>query len=302
MKPIRRLPDIGDPSDVIQYFAGFNLNILCCRYWWLKHWEFSELAFPYWRIYYNPTPGASITFNETKFELNPNRILMIPPNTSFSTRLFDYKIPINKYVFEGERIDDTAIAEKYIEEGRILHLFIHFNLGSPYDNIKPGIFSFELTDHLKEKLQAITQYLSKDHIHFEFHSVITLQSLISDLLTAIPEKKWDLASKDVRILDTMNFIENHIAENLANQTLAQNIQLATNAFIRLFTGELGVSPQRFVKKKRIDRACILLHHSVKSIDEIAVETGFADRYHFSRVFKEITGISPAYYRKSFRMK
>ena len=78
--------------------------------------------------------------------------------------------------------------------------------------------------------------------------------------------------------------------------------MATNAFTRLFTDELDISPQRFVKKKRIDKACVLLHHFDYSIDRVASETGFSDRYHFSKIFKQITGFSPAKYRKEFGVK
>jgi transcriptional regulator GlxA family with amidase domain len=62
---------------------------------------------------------------------------------------------------------------------------------------------------------------------------------------------------------------------------------------------MGISPQRFIKKCRIDKACIMLHHSQDSIEDVAHQCGFADRYHFSRVFKSLTNISQAKYRRDF---
>lgn len=57
MDALKKIPDKGDPSDIIQLFPRYNLQLHCCRYWWLQHWEFKELSFPYWRIYHNSYQG-----------------------------------------------------------------------------------------------------------------------------------------------------------------------------------------------------------------------------------------------------
>jgi len=89
MANILKVPDKGDPSDILQIFPNFNLQLLCCRYWWLRKWEFQELSFPYWRIYHNNKEGAVITYNGNEYALTPDRIMIIAPNTSYATRLFD---------------------------------------------------------------------------------------------------------------------------------------------------------------------------------------------------------------------
>ena len=45
------------------------------------------------------------------------------------------------------------------------------------------------------------------------------------------------------------------------------------------------------------QAAVLLRYTDRSISEIAGECGFATRYHFSRVFKQIKGYAPAEFRK-----
>jgi len=76
------------------------------------------------------------------------------------------------------------------------------------------------------------------------------------------------------------------------------INISTNGFIRLFTSETDTSPQKYHRNKRIEKACLLLHFSEKNIDEIAIKTGFLDRYHFSREFKKSTSNTPAEFRKT----
>ncbi|MBO7147467.1 MAG: AraC family transcriptional regulator [Lentisphaeria bacterium] len=54
-------------------------------------------------------------------------------------------------------------------------------------------------------------------------------------------------------------------------------------------------------RQRIERAKTYLSVvSNFSINEIAMHTGFSDRYSFSKAFKKMTGISPAAYRKSIK--
>lgn len=302
MKTYPKVPDKGDPSDVLQMFPNYNLHLHCCRYWWLQHWEFKELSFPYWRIYHNSYQGAVLLYNNKEYALTPDKIVMIAPNTSYSTRLHDNVIPEFGYSLKGGRISASLSEQQLHAEQCILHLFIHFNIGIPYDNISPGVFIYALTDHLKEKLQVIKRHLNYEHTRFSFYSSLAIQSLIGDLLSDLPEESWNLITKDYRILEVLNYIENHSSDELNNAVLAQQSSMATNAFTRLFTKEIGLSPQKYVKQKRIDKACILLHHSDLQIDEIATKTGFADRYHFSRIFKQITKVSPAKYKKEFGMK
>ena len=301
MNTLKKIPDKGDPSDILQLFPKYNLQLLCCRYWWLTKWEFRELSFPYWRVYYNNQSGAFLKHREKEIELDPSKIYLISPNTSYSTHLFDHKIPINTFTIEGGRIGDKLNFPPSDGSRLIEHLFIHFNIGMPYDNISPGIFSFPLTEHIKDKITIITNHLSVNSAQFSFYPFLAIQSLIADLLNEIEESNWDLLSNDSRILSTLSYIEHKIRNDLTNEKLAGICHMATNSFTRLFTEETGISPQRYIKKKRIDTACIQLHYTDKSIDEIADATGFANRYHFSRIFKQTTGTSPAKYRKEFGM-
>lgn len=302
MNALFKLPDIGDPSDIRQLIPTYNLELLCCRYWWLKNWEFRELSFPYWRIYRNSQPGATIVYNNKEFELLPDTLIMIAPNTSFASRLFDHAIPESGYCLVGDRISQQNTEEKMADDGAVLHFFLHFNLGMPYDNVASGIYLFRLTEQHKQKIETISKQLLLDSSELNFYTVLTIQSLISELLLGVPESNWNLKSNDSRILNVLSLIENNISDDLSNQILADNARLATNAFNRLFRHEIGISPQRFVKKKRIDKACVLLHHFDYSIERVAVETGFADRYHFSKLFKLQTGLSPAKYRKEFGLQ
>ncbi len=66
-------------------------------------------------------------------------------------------------------------------------------------------------------------------------------------------------------------------------------------FRRLFKEYSGESPMDFRQKHRIEKAKQLLLSDMLSISEISQELHFADIYHFSKTFKNITGFSPRHF-------
>lgn len=120
--------------------------------------------------------------------------------------------------------------------------------------------------------------------------------MLLGLLSRIPDSEWPRASADPRIVAVLGEIESNLHGDLSNPFLARRFNMSTNGFARLFRENLKCSLQQYVQRRRIDRACILLHHTRHTIDTIAERCGFCDRYHFSRMFKKQVGVSPGAYR------
>jgi AraC-like DNA-binding protein len=47
---------------------------------------------------------------------------------------------------------------------------------------------------------------------------------------------------------------------------------------------------------KVQRACQLLQNGNQTIKAIAYQLGFFDQYHFSKLFKQIIGVSPKIFR------
>ena len=62
---------------------------------------------------------------------------------------------------------------------------------------------------------------------------------------------------------------------------------------------LGASPARALRQHRLDQARMLLEHSGLGIAAVAQELGFADQFHFSRLFKRHHGMPPSALRRRF---
>lgn len=291
----------GDPSSIKQHFPKFALQLHCCRYWWLKNWEHSELSFPYWRIYHNEQPGGYIEYNQETIALQPDHLYLIAPNTNYSSRLHNHSIPSDGHLLRGAQMASASLQQRNLlfSKGAIAHLYIHFTLGFPYDNISPNIFSFAINPEIETKINDLKKYLLAHSDSFDFKIFLTIHSIITEILSHIDLNNWEKPSKDPRIFQVMNYIEQHLSSDLSNKALAQMTFMATNAFTRLFKQETQKTPQHYIKQKRINKACLLLLHSDESIDNIAEKTGFSNRYHFSRIFHEQTGNTPAKYKKAF---
>ena len=121
--------------------------------------------------------------------------------------------------------------------------------------------------------------------------------LLAALLRLPPGALRLAPESDPRIARARKIIEERPADPPGNAELARIAGLNRESFVRLFRHECGESPQQFSRRLRIERACRLLHYSNRSIEEIAELCGFADRYHFSRVFSRLMHSAPAVFRR-----
>jgi AraC-like DNA-binding protein len=65
-------------------------------------------------------------------------------------------------------------------------------------------------------------------------------------------------------------------------------------FIALFRGAVGLSPKRYCRVQRLQRAIARL--PTRSLAEVALDAGYSDQAHLSREFRELAGVSPGEYR------
>jgi AraC family transcriptional regulator len=91
-----------------------------------------------------------------------------------------------------------------------------------------------------------------------------------------------------------------ICENLDGGTslssIARDCGLSPGHFARAFAISVGQPPHQWLLEQRVDRARQLLSESALPLAEIAIQCGFADQSHFTRVFSARTGLSPGRWR------
>lgn len=102
----------------------------------------------------------------------------------------------------------------------------------------------------------------------------------------------------LRVSRVVDFIEAHLADDLSLLDLAAVACLSPFHFARVFKARLGISPLRFVQRRRVARAQHLLASPGIRLIDIAHQCGFSDQAHFTTVFRRVTGVAPGAWRAS----
>lgn len=104
------------------------------------------------------------------------------------------------------------------------------------------------------------------------------------------------------LLPAMKYLEdNYSFSEISNKILAQKCNISEVYFRKLFTGYYGITPRQYIIDIRINKAKQLLTDGILKINAVSEECGFSNPYHFSRLFKEKTGITPTEYMKQNRI-
>jgi transcriptional regulator GlxA family with amidase domain len=92
-------------------------------------------------------------------------------------------------------------------------------------------------------------------------------------------------------------MQRRMGDDVSVPELAQAVNLSRSRFAHLFKQETGVSPARYLRDQRLDRARDLLERTFLSVKEVMAQVGFNDPSHFSRDFQRIYGASPRGWRR-----
>jgi AraC family transcriptional regulator len=95
----------------------------------------------------------------------------------------------------------------------------------------------------------------------------------------------------------VEFIEEHLSEEISLAALAELVDLSLYHFARAFKQSFGAPPHRYHMARRIDRAKSLLQRPALSVTQIGVQTGFHATSSFTSTFRKFTGLTPTEYRR-----
>ena len=104
------------------------------------------------------------------------------------------------------------------------------------------------------------------------------------------------------IIPAIRYIEsNYQNPKLSNAELAEKCNISEVYFRKIFTENYKTTPKQFIMDIRINKAKQLLSDGLIKVGAVAEQCGFSNQYHFCRLFKEKTGITPTEYMKQNRI-
>ncbi|MFX3635386.1 MAG: AraC family transcriptional regulator [Candidatus Pristimantibacillus sp.] len=104
------------------------------------------------------------------------------------------------------------------------------------------------------------------------------------------------------LLKIRDYMEQHYAEPLSVEQLAQLANISPKYFVDLFKRTFGQSAIDYLTDLRINRAKRYLMETNYRLREIAQLVGYSDEFYFSRKFKKEVGVSPSAFVKNPRLR
>lgn len=231
-------------------------------------WNFQGVRSPFWRLYYNFSAGCSIRSGGKRYAMPPTSALLVPGGVQFDCH----------------------------DHPGVTHSWIHFSL---YPVLTPEhVLVVPATRAFRSAAATVRRELRVPQ-----PPANRVRHLAAAMLhLALAEADLDLrAPRAPRLQGICDWIERSLGQPITNGELAAQAGMSVEAFIRWFRSAMGRTPAAYVAERRVQEASRRLAFSDESIEHIAEAVGFANRHHFSRVFKRFAGNGPAGFRRGHRL-
>lgn len=247
-------------------------------------WRARDVQSSFWRFYMNFRDGAALELENSVMPLRAGQLYFVPAGVYFHCR----------------------------SEARFEHFYVHFDViglpGLALRELFAAPIELPADKSLQSRTRRIARELSREapldvgrHCFLKalIYSALALylQSLSAESLNRVQQ----LSAVHAPVAPALRYIEDNLAAKFTNADLARLCHLSEDHFIRRFRECIGQSPVPYVQERRITLASQRLLFTEQSIEQIACESGFGNRFYFSRIFARHTGVSPAAYRKTSRV-
>lgn len=230
-------------------------------------WSYQKVISPFYRIYLIADGQGIISDGRSSQILEKGYIYLIPSFTLYNYECKEYMEQYYMHIYE-ENPDGFSL----FSSNRTL--FKIEALPGDFDNIKrirelnPDRDlkkSHNPKDYEKEiVIRSYNEMNKKVSISTYLETKGLLMQLMSRFVTA----------EHFRILETINYIQINLGENLTVEHLAERVYQNVDYFSRTFQIHTGMRPNNYIQHKRIERAQFMMLTSGLSLFEIATETGF----------------------------
>ena len=159
-------------------------------------------------------------------------------------------------------------------------------------------------------LQPVSYWLGKIQSIIELHqpywqgrSLLEVSRLQEFLAEAYchRESNRQLPADRKWLAQVCQLIEDSPNTKIDLKLIARKAGVSYATFRSRFVKLTGVPPGKYRVLRLIAKACHLVVHTQLSCKEVAFALGFADEFHFSRRFKQITGHGPREFRELYRL-
>ena len=247
------------------------------------------------RLFFCVEGGGVVTVSGRPFSLGRGDLLLLPPGSPYTFESPErdgvYLIVNFDYTQENAHLSDSippVPTREFREEDAVSPVLI-----TDEPMLNEPLFLCEM-HKLAEPLSRLVVVLSRKVIYYEREAAALLESILLECVRT--RRLGSLSHGRAPAGAVLDHLHEHYAEHLTNQTVAEALGYHPNYVSELVKQATGVSLHRYLTSIRIKHAIDLLEEGERTVGEIATLCGFGDIYHFSKSFKQVTGLSPTRYR------
>lgn len=166
-------------------------------------------------------------------------------------------------------------------------------------NLPLLVFLFDNTTTVSEQIQTF-QLLDEETVHrivlaYEtYHSGGSLQkdypNYLSYVMTQLGLREIGSTITDERIISAMQFVDEHISDNIGIEDAAKAAFLSVSRFSHLFKQQASITFAGYVVLRKLYHTYVALSKG-SSITDAALSAGFSSPAHFASVNKKTFGIT-----------
>ena len=139
-------------------------------------------------------------------------------------------------------------------------------------------------------------YINQTDIQKSVAAVIEVQKEMTVSFAKRMKKLKIVDNHSVHCKRALDYIYDHLHENIHIQDVADYVGLNITYLSKLFLEETGKNMAAYIRQQKINEAKNLLSYTDSNCAEIAQYLAFASGSHFAQVFKTQTGMTPLQYR------
>ena len=261
-----------------------------------RHWGNNDISSPFARIYYVKKGQAIFHLPTGDLTARPGHLYLIPNYMPHSYECEPGLGVYYMYVFQRiHRQTDIFDLYEFPHE-------VPANMAT--ETLLEGFCGFFPQMHLPihdanafDNHSTFHDYVQK-HMQLDLYKRMQLHGLEAIVFSFFMKYGRPRAEvTDPRIAHLVEYIQQHLAEPISIETLADHACLTKSYLIRSFRNTLGQTPLQYILQKKVQKAQTMLLGSDLSVTEVARAVGFQDTSYFIRLFRKNLGITPQEYRK-----
>ena len=151
---------------------------------------------------------------------------------------------------------------------------------------------------IEDKEHTLDAYAARlDQCSTAVEAFAVLRALQRTELERAAERRRNQSGQPIRL--AKQYIQHHFADPLTLEAVSTAIGFSPNYFSTLFKRETGEGFAKYLARIRMEEARSLLRESRLPVAEICRRVGYEDIKHFTRTFKQESGITPGEFRKLY---